>query len=698
MGQVTINDTIVEFTITPSQEGWNYAKVDDPGDNMYRIVSATRHDAQEIPLKNIWLTYSTVPDGGEPIYENKLHIVDDFESTDSAIYTIVFEPIDQDVPAVIAINGIPEDIIDQGLDSVHVVFNEPIDPASFTHEDMVLKCQGGENLMDSLVGITQLSDTVFKVDISEKTFASGYYVLTVQAAGVTDLVGNYGVEGVQVNWIQAIAVPAIDLFVGIPEDGVPVDSLLVLFNMPIDSLTFTNSQLRLFGVNGDSLSVESLTITPVSINGVLYRVSGLLPLTTLDGSYELQVKVSEVVGENGVPGVVDQSVQWTVCQIPIPVANAGMNDTICIGQTAILTGVVENDSAFIWTTSGTGSFDDDQSLVPIYTPGQEDIENGSVEISLTAYPLNACASPAESIINLIIYDYPQAIATEDGVVCEDQSYSLTGYVENAVVFNWVTAGDGLFDNEMILTPSYTPGLQDIENGMVEIYLIAQSYGGCLDPDSSKVTLLIQELPVAYAGPDTSICEYESLQLSGLVMNESSFVWSSNGDGTFDSQQSLSPVYTPGTQDIENEFVELSLTAQKINPCENVDVSTLTLTINRIPTVDAGAPEFACQGFEIFFSEATGSHYDSLIWSTDGIGYFDDPHIINPIYYPVANETGTVTFSVWAFSRLRFMHIQRLQGKLVWHNQFLQDMTLLCLLENLTIWEMLLRITIRHLNG
>ena len=169
-GPVNLNDTVVELTVTPSAEGWNYSKLNDPGNGLYRIVSCT-HDAdgQEIPLKNIWLTYSTIPDGGEPIYENKLHFVDIFGEISPSTYTVVFEPIDQDVPEVIAINGIPEEPTDIPVTNVEVVFSEPIEPSTFNYEDMTLKNQGGPNLMDTLVIVTQVNDSTFDVDISDKT-------------------------------------------------------------------------------------------------------------------------------------------------------------------------------------------------------------------------------------------------------------------------------------------------------------------------------------------------------------------------------------------------------------------------------------------------------------------------------------------------------------------------------------------------
>ena len=88
---VTPHDTIVTLTLVPSRAGWNYGVTDDPGNDLYEIVSCTRNqDNQEIPLNNVWQTFVTIPDGGDPIYENKLHIVDTLPVAQTATYTLVF--------------------------------------------------------------------------------------------------------------------------------------------------------------------------------------------------------------------------------------------------------------------------------------------------------------------------------------------------------------------------------------------------------------------------------------------------------------------------------------------------------------------------------------------------------------------------------------------------------------------------------
>ena len=88
---VSPSDTIITLTVEPSRVAWNYGVTDDPGMNQYNIVSCIRNnDNQVIPLNNVWLTFVTIPDGGDPVYENKLHIVDTIPVQQTTTYTLVF--------------------------------------------------------------------------------------------------------------------------------------------------------------------------------------------------------------------------------------------------------------------------------------------------------------------------------------------------------------------------------------------------------------------------------------------------------------------------------------------------------------------------------------------------------------------------------------------------------------------------------
>ena len=474
--------------------------------------------------------------------------------------------------------------------------------------------------------------------------------MVVQAAEVADLVGNYGNYGVQVGWLQAIATPAIDYFLGLPEEpGEPIDTMLVLFNMPINEATFTTEQLLLTDNNGDTVPTGSLTITSESFNNVLFRISGLLPLNGEDGTYKLTFNMTEIQGENGQIGVLDQSIEWTVCQIPLPIADAGNDDSVCTDQTYQLSGSVENATSFIWSGSGTGTFDNTQILTPVYTPSMEDIDNGSVQISLTAEPLNDCALAVSSSMELLIVAPPLANAGNDVEICEDFEPQLFGTVLNASDFIWISSGDGIFTNPLMLTPYYTPGNQDKELGSVELSLVAEPESPCDFVATSTIVLTIQRLPLANAGDDLTICENQQAQVLASADNYSSFFWLTTGDGTFDSRLIIDPVFTPGPLNIITGYADLALVVQPSDPCFLPAFSYLRIYIDRLPLAEIGADGTVCEDQEYLLSGNV--FFESTFeWTSSGDGIFTNPQSLTPYYDPGPDDliNGSIEISLTAY--------------------------------------------------
>lgn len=64
---------------------------------------------------------------------------------------------------------------------------------------------------------------------------------------------------------------------------------------------------------------------------------------------------------------------------------------------------------------------------------------------------------------------PVAIAGEDATVVEGNDLLVSGNAaENFTSLYWTTAGDGIFDDETSLNPTYLPGLMDIATGNVDL--------------------------------------------------------------------------------------------------------------------------------------------------------------------------------------------------------------------------------------
>jgi hypothetical protein len=90
------------------QDGWSYLDVADPGDGKYRLVSVIRSDGVVIPAANFWQTDRTFIGGGHrPIYENKLHILDQ-DGTGS--YTLIYEPVVQTPAEAVTVTNVQPSI------------------------------------------------------------------------------------------------------------------------------------------------------------------------------------------------------------------------------------------------------------------------------------------------------------------------------------------------------------------------------------------------------------------------------------------------------------------------------------------------------------------------------------------------------------------------------------------------------------
>ena len=105
--------------------------------------------------------------------------------------------------------------------------------------------------------------------------------------------------------------------------------------------------------------------------------------------------------------------------------------------------------------------------------------------------------------------------------------------------------------------------------------------GCISTQNFTINSGAQG-PSAFAGLPVSICEGLSYTLNGAYsLNNAGVNWSTSGTGTFIGGSTLTPTYTPSTNDISLGSVILTLTAIGNSPCGDV-ISTVILTIDPIP--------------------------------------------------------------------------------------------------------------------
>ncbi len=422
-------------------------------------------------------------------------------------------------------------------------------------------------------------------------------------------------------------------------------------------------------VTDASASEFASLLWSTSGTGSFDDATALLPVYTPTPADKTAGTVTLTLTAEGNGTCIDVSNDMILTFTPVPVVDAGSDSEICASETSFdLANAVTDASAsefasLLWSTSGTGSFDDATALLPVYTPTPADKTAGNVTLTLTAVGNGSCTDVSNDMI-LTFTPVPVVDAGSDTEICASEtSFDLANAVTDASASEfasllWSTSGTGSFDDATALLPVYTPTPADKTAGTVTLTLTAVGNGSCTDV-SNDMILTFTPVPVVNAGSDSEICASEtSFDLANAVTDASasefaSLLWSTSGTGSFDDATALLPVYTPTPADKTAGTVTLTLTAEGNGTC--IDVSNdMILTFTPVPVVDAGSDSEICASETSFdlanaVTDASASEFASLLWSTSGTGSFDDATALLPVYTPTpADKTaGTVTLTLTA---------------------------------------------------
>ena len=157
---------------------------------------------------------------------------------------------------------------------------------------------------------------------------------------------------------------------------------------------------------------------------------------------------------------------------------------------------------------------------------------------------------------------------------------------------------------------------------------------------------------ASAGIDLSTCEDSPVQVLGYASNYQTIEWTTAGDGSFSDATIMDPIYTPGTLDIANGSVVLTMTVYGHG---NTITDDLTVSIFQgvsITTLPSLLPLNYCAIAEpqAIAVEVEGD-YTSFQWTTTGSGVFGNANELTTTYTPSAEdiEAGSVTLLAMATS-------------------------------------------------
>ncbi len=197
-----------------------------------------------------------------------------------------------------------------------------------------------------------------------------------------------------------------------------------------------------------------------------------------------------------------------------PSADAGSNDIICETETYLLTCQASNYSSVLWSTSGSGSFDNNGILDPVYTPSIDDINSGEVTLSILAYAIAPCLNTVLSSMTLTIIKQPNVFAGNDAIINEGETYVLNEATAlHYTNLEWSTNGTGSFDDAFTLNPEYTPGVN--ETGIISLIFTGFANSPC---NEQKDTMDLEIVPYTGFGLDIKVLLYGPF--NGIDMNAS----------------------------------------------------------------------------------------------------------------------------------------------------------------------------------
>ncbi len=316
-----------------------------------------------------------------------------------------------------------------------------------------------------------------------------------------------------------------------------------------------------------------------------------------------------------------------------PIVFAGNDTIICSSSFIPKDASVLHSTQYVWSSSGVGTWQNENTLTPTYFPAETDISTGYVDLILTSTN-PTCPAVSDTVV-VGLTPFPISDAGPDDIICEDNVKKLEdANAEHNTSLVWRTAGDGFFSDSTTEHPDYSPGISDIDNGSVKLYLIATGISPCTTSEIDSMTLYIQKAPVVYAGSDTIIGEGEVFTTSSAKAWNTDYVsWSTLGDGTFINGSNITSTYKPGNNDFINRGVYLVLRGSYISPCDKESIDTIFLTITPKPIANAGVDISICEGSDVLIYTASAQEYSEIFWATNGSGAFENDSTLTPIYHP-----------------------------------------------------------------
>jgi hypothetical protein len=284
---------------------------------------------------------------------------------------------------------------------------------------------------------------------------------------------------------------------------------------------------------------------------------------------------------------------------------------VCEGDNYTSDAVVENYESLLWTTSGDGSFDDATMATTTYTPGTTDIENGSIELIITASNggVNVSSTVSLGILGATL-DAPETPLGLNEICQNTPSTIYTSEAGEYETLSWM------------IMPEEAASLESDGNSVQvnwnitytgEVELSAKLVNNCAESDYSEALIItIHEAPGFSPMPLYIGCigqEFETTEeLTGTAP------WTLSVEGIEDIIVTESPFTI--SFDVVKDSVILFNSITDAHMCITDLDQTLTVEAHEPPVVDLGIDTLLCMNHTVVLDAGEDGIYYN--WSTEEI--------------------------------------------------------------------------------
>ncbi len=255
-----------------------------------------------------------------------------------------------------------------------------------------------------------------------------------------------------------------------------------------------------------------------------------------------------------------------MCLSLVPSASVDIFDEIvvCKNSDVVLQPLASNYSSALWTTSGSGNFDNPYSLNATYIPGNLDFIVGSVTLTITVMGNGPCGSVSDNA-RVVFRELPQANMSGPASICQGAQAELNIVLQG--VSPWVINFGPLNQLHFVSQSPYKIFVQPIETTVYKIHFVTDMTG-CYRMNASEITLAVHPLPLPPqlgSVPDTIDIILQPISIFNIVPGHyaTSHLWILDppGAGTISSSGNTIQITWNQT------FIgQLNIKAKSINSC------------------------------------------------------------------------------------------------------------------------------------